>query len=106
MTLLELADRLSCRLEGDGRAEIHRVAGIEHAGPGDVTFFASPRYAAALRRTRATAVILGEKAPPAPCAMLRTKDPWLAFANALSLFADSALPPPGIDRLSAVAPTP
>ncbi len=104
MTLLELADRLSCRLEGDGRAEIHRVAGIEQAAPGDLTFFSNPRYTAALRRTRATAVILGEQAPPAPCAMLRTKDPYLAFANALSLFVESTPPPPGIDRLSAVAP--
>ena len=104
MTLLELADRLSCRLEGDGRSEIHRVTGIEQAGPGDLTFVANPRYTAALRRTRATAVILSEEAPPAPCAMLRTKDPYLAFANALSLFVDSATPDPGIDRLSAVAP--
>jgi UDP-3-O-[3-hydroxymyristoyl] glucosamine N-acyltransferase len=104
MTLLELADRLSCRLEGDGRSEIHRVTGIEQAGPGDLTFFSNPRYTAALRRTRATAVILSEEAPPAPCAMLRTRDPYLAFANALSFFVDSTPPDPGIDRLSAVAP--
>jgi UDP-3-O-[3-hydroxymyristoyl] glucosamine N-acyltransferase len=103
MTLLELADRLSCRLEGDGRSEIHRVTGIEQAGPGDLTFFSNPRYAAALRRTRATAVILGEEAPSAPCAMLRTKDPYLAFANALSLFVDATRPEPGVDPLSAVA---
>jgi len=104
MTLLELADRLSCRLEGDGRTEIHRVAGIEQAGPGDLTFFANPRYTEALRRTHASAVILGDRAPAAPCAMLRTKDPYLAFADALALFVESISPEPGIDRLSAVAP--
>jgi UDP-3-O-[3-hydroxymyristoyl] glucosamine N-acyltransferase len=56
-----------------------------------------------LRRTRASAVILGNDEAPAPCAMLRTVHPYLAFANALSLFAPSAHPPPGIDARSAVA---
>lgn len=103
VNLRELADRLDCRLVGEGDAEIHRVAGIEQAGPGDVTFFANPRYAGALRSTRASAVILGEDAAGAPCAELRTAQPYLAFANALRLFAVSAAPQPGIDRLSAVA---
>ena len=84
--------------------DIHRVSGIERAGEGDLTFFANPKYATALRRTRASAVILGEDAPPAPCAMLRTARPSLAFANALSFFVSSQHPPPGIDKLSAVAP--
>jgi UDP-3-O-[3-hydroxymyristoyl] glucosamine N-acyltransferase len=99
----ELAERLGCRLEGDGSLEIRRVASIEQAGEGDVTFFANPKYATALRRTRATAVILGEQAPPAPCAMLRTSQPYLAFANALSYFVPSARPAPGVDKFSAIA---
>ena len=103
MTLSELAERLGCRLEGDGSLEIRRVAGLEQAGEGDITFFANPKYAPALRRTRASAVILGESAPAAPCAMLRTKHPYLAFANALSVFVTPAHPPPGIATLSAVA---
>ena len=103
MELRELAERLGCRLEGDGALEIRRVASLEHAGEGDVTFFANPRYAAALRRTRASAVIIGENAPSAPCAMLRTKHPYLAFAHALSLFVTASRPPAGIDKLSAVA---
>ena len=104
MQLRELAERLGCRLEGDGALEIRRVAGLEQAGEGDLSFFANPRYAPALRRTRASAVIIGEGAPAAPCAMLRTKHPSLAFANALSIFVPSAHPPPGVDTLSAVAP--
>src|SRR2546421_69941 len=75
----------------------------EQAGPGDVTFFASPKYARALRRTHAGAVILDEDTPAAPCPMLRTKEPYLMFANALSLFVSSSRPEPGIDRLSSVA---
>jgi UDP-3-O-[3-hydroxymyristoyl] glucosamine N-acyltransferase len=104
MKLKDLAERLSCRLEGDGSVEIQRLAGLEQAGPGDLTFFSNPKYAGALRRTRATAVILGEDVPSAACAMLRTKDPYLAFANALSFFVVSPQPASGVDQFSHVAP--
>jgi UDP-3-O-[3-hydroxymyristoyl] glucosamine N-acyltransferase len=104
MQLRELAERLGCRLEGDGSVEIRRVAGLDLAGEGDVAFFANAKYAAALRRTRASAVIIGDNEPPAPCAMLRTSHPYLAFANALSLFAPAAQPPAGIHELGFVAP--
>jgi UDP-3-O-[3-hydroxymyristoyl] glucosamine N-acyltransferase len=103
MQLREIAERLGCRLEGDGSVEIRGVAGLEQAAEGDLSFFANPRYAPALRRTRASAVIIGEGTPVAPCAMLRTKHPSLAFANAVSLFAAAPLPHPGIDAHSAIA---
>jgi UDP-3-O-[3-hydroxymyristoyl] glucosamine N-acyltransferase len=103
MKLSVLADRLGCRLEGDGSIEIRGVASLEQAGPGDVTFFANPRYAPALRRTHAGAVILDEDTPAAPCPMLRTKEPYLMVANALSLFVSASRPEPGVDRLSYVA---
>ena len=103
MTLRELAERLGCRLEGDGAVEIGRVASLEDAGAGDVAFFVNPRYAPVLRRTRASAVILADTAPPAPCAMLRTANPYLAFANALSIFRPASQPPSGIAPMSVVA---
>jgi UDP-3-O-[3-hydroxymyristoyl] glucosamine N-acyltransferase len=100
--LRELADRLQCRLEGDGEIEIARVAGLEQAGPGEVTFFANPRYSPALRATRASAVILGEDAPAAPCAMLRSSNPYLSFAEALDLLAPAARPHPAIHPLAVI----
>ena len=103
MKLRELAERLACRLEGDGEVEIVRVAGIQHAQPGDLTFLANPKYESAIAETRASAVLLKENAPPAPCAMLRTADPYLAFARAVSLFAPAWRPAPGVHALAAVA---
>jgi UDP-3-O-[3-hydroxymyristoyl] glucosamine N-acyltransferase len=103
MLLSELAQRLECRLEGDGSLEIRRVAGLDEAGEGDITFFANPKYAPALRRTRASAVILSDDAPPAPCSMLRSKHPYLSFANALGFFIPSAPQAPGIDPRAVVA---
>ena len=98
-----MADRLDCRLEGDGDVEIRRVAGIETAEAGDLTFFANPRYTTALRSTRAAAVVLADDAPAAPCPMLRTAEPYLAFARAVELFADAPTPPTGIHPASCVA---
>ncbi len=85
--------------------EIARVAGIDQAGRGDVTFLSNPRYAAALSRTRASAVILGENAPSPPCAALRSANPYLAFSRAVGLLAPVPAPPPGIHPSSVIAPT-
>ena len=106
MKLRDIAERLQCRLEGDGEIEILRVAGIHQALPGDLTFIANPRYFAQLERTNASAVILGPpdpSQPPAPCAVLRTTDPYSAFARAVSFFVPATAPAKGVDRLSAVS---
>jgi len=103
LKLRAIAERLGCRLEGDGEIEIHRVAGIEQAGAGDLTFFTNAKYARALKTTRASAVILSEKADAAPCAMLRASHPYVAFAKAVELFAVDDRPPAGIHRLAEVS---
>ena len=107
MKLRELADRLQCRLEGDGGIDIVRVSGIEQAGPGDLTFLANPKYQAQLATTRASAVVLGPKedAGGQPVfAVLRSEHPYLTFAQALQFFVKASPPPKGIDRLSAISP--
>jgi len=104
LNLRELSERLGCRLEGDGGIVIERVAGIEDARPGDVTFLSNPRYGPALKTTRASAVILAEDAPAAPCAMLRSPNPYLAFARAVGILYPQVEPPPGIHSLTDIAP--
>lgn len=103
MQLSELAERLGCLLEGDGEVDIQRVAGIQDAGPGDVTFVANPKYEKLLPATAASAVILKRGGPTAPCATLRADDPYLAFARAVRLFAPDWRPTPGVHRLAAIA---
>ena len=112
MKLSELAARLAgmgsreqqieCTVEGDGDIDITRVAAIEDAGPGELTFFANPKYAEALKRTRASAVIAAPTVQGIPCAVLRTAEPYLTFARALALFADAWRPAAGIHRLALV----
>ena len=104
MELAQLAARLGCRLEGDGTIDITRVATLDEAGPGDVTFLANPKYAHAAQVTRASAVILADDAAPLPCAMLRTPQPYKAFADALVALGRDERPPAGVHPSAVVAP--
>src|SRR5437667_12643718 len=95
MKLSEVAERLDCRLEGDGDMEIVRVASIRHAVVGDLTFLVNPKYAAQLSETRASAVILGPSSPgrndvPPGVAVLRAGDPYTAYARARPVHRASA----------------
>jgi len=86
-TLTDLAARVGGRVEGDGSLAIERVMPLEAAGPGDVSFYANPKYRAELQATRAGAVIVGENEPVPPGrALLRAANPYLAFAKISTLF--------------------
>ena len=56
LKLRDIAERLQCRLDGDGDLEIVRVAGIAQAQPGDLTFVANVKYLTELATTRASRV--------------------------------------------------
>src|SRR5215475_13278679 len=111
MKLSELAQRLECRLEGDAHGEIHGVAGIEQAGPGEVTFLANRRYVHNLKTTRASAVFVEDSVEverdsgKPPLAKLRTVNPYLAFAKAIELFYEAPKYAPGIHPTAVISPT-
>ncbi len=109
MKLCEIATRLSCELSGDGDIEIAGVAGMEHAGPGELTFLANPKYAPKVRNTRAGAILLSEPerdvSGPRGLARLISANPYLDFARALELFYSPPRPAPGIHPLAFVAAT-
>jgi len=106
MKLAELASAIGARLEnGSPNTEITGVCGIEEAAPGHVTFLANPKYASAAKATRASAVIVAEDFPAAATAMLRSKNPYLAFAHALELFYQPPKYAPGVHRTAVVHPS-
>jgi len=106
LTLRELAERLQCRLDGEGETEIRRVTGIEHAEPGDLTFVANPKYHGFLQTTRASAVLVtpGVPRPPGGPSLLVCDRPYLAFAQALGVLVRASSPEPGIDPSAVIAP--
>src|SRR5262249_26502217 len=79
--------------------------GIEHAQAGDLTFVANPKYRQHLTTTSASAVILNNNQPAdgIKASLLRSADPYTAFAKAVGLLSHIAPPPRGVDPLSAVA---
>ena len=105
MKLLEIAGQLGCRLEGDGELEISGVAGMEHAGPGQLTFLANPKYAPKVKHTKASAILVSEALSGQLIACLVSDNPYLDFARALALFYQPPTPAVGIHPLAWVAPT-
>jgi UDP-3-O-[3-hydroxymyristoyl] glucosamine N-acyltransferase len=103
MKLSEIASRLGARLEnGSPDTEISGVAGIEEAGEHQLTFIANRKYAAAARTTRASAVIVSEDFPAGATAVLRSKNPYLAFARALEFFYQPPKYAPGVHPTAVV----
>jgi UDP-3-O-[3-hydroxymyristoyl] glucosamine N-acyltransferase len=103
MKLSEIASRLGARLEnGSPDTEISGVAGIEEAGEHQLTFVANRRYAGAARTTRASAVIVSQDFPAGATAVLRSKNPYLAFARALKFFYQPPEYAPGIHPTAVV----
>jgi UDP-3-O-[3-hydroxymyristoyl] glucosamine N-acyltransferase len=91
--LSELANHVGGRVIGDGGVAIDKVAAIDEAAPGAITFLANPRYRKFLPQCRASAVIVGPGIADETAtgggnlSFLETADPYLAFAKVLQLFA-------------------
>jgi UDP-3-O-[3-hydroxymyristoyl] glucosamine N-acyltransferase len=109
MRLQEIAQKLGCRLEGNGNAEISGVAGIDHAKRGQMTFLANRRYSPLLKTTKASAVLVEEgvvlerDVAFETLAALRTANPYLAFAQAIELFYEAPKYAPGIHPTAVIA---
>ncbi|MCP4758808.1 MAG: UDP-3-O-(3-hydroxymyristoyl)glucosamine N-acyltransferase [Planctomycetes bacterium] len=84
MTLQALADHVGAELRGDGDRIVERCAGIESAGPDEITFLANARYRSHLQTTQAGAVLVGPKVDcPDGLNCLISSDPYFAFRNAV-----------------------
>lgn len=111
MKLREIATLLHADIEGDDTAEIHRVAKIEEALAGEITFIANPKYARFLDSTRASAVIVGRDLKPAQTdkplpTLVRVGDPYASFLKVLVRFNPPDDPlAPGIHPTAIIAPS-
>jgi UDP-3-O-[3-hydroxymyristoyl] glucosamine N-acyltransferase len=105
MKLREIAERLGCELAGDGELEITGVAGIEHAGPNEITFLANPKYAPKMRDTRAGAILTTGPPRGLKISSLISANPYVDFARALELFYQPPRQAPGIHPLASIAPS-
>jgi UDP-3-O-[3-hydroxymyristoyl] glucosamine N-acyltransferase len=104
LRLDEIATHLGCSLRGRGDIAIRAVAGIEDAGPDEITFLANPRYTPHLARSQAGAVIVAPDVQTDKPSLL-TPNPYLAYALAASLRDPGRRPPAGVHPAAQVDPT-
>ncbi|HEY7409696.1 MAG TPA: UDP-3-O-(3-hydroxymyristoyl)glucosamine N-acyltransferase [Vicinamibacteria bacterium] len=103
MILRELAAHLDLALRGNGDVEVLRVAALDAAGPGDLSFLSNPRFLPRLQTTRATAVIVPPEAPTTLPSLV-SSNPYLAYARATRILHPAAAPPAGVHPTAAVDP--
>ena len=107
--LAEIARLIGADLpEAHAGIAISRIAPLQVAGPGELSFLDNRKYIAALAESRAGAVIvhpsmLGKV--PAGCVALAVKEPYLAWAKVASLFHPRPPVRPGIHPAAFVDPT-
>ena len=83
MTAKELAQAIGAEVSGDGSLLIQSVATLDDAGPGQISFLSNPRYAKQLETTAAPAVIVAPSVSSNRVTLLKAKDPYYAFAQAV-----------------------
>ena len=103
MKLSEIAERLACKLEGDGSIEIRGIATLETADSGDLSFLTNPKYYNDAKETGASAILVGPDCPSLGLALLRHDNPYLAFAKAVEIFFPIVEAAPGIHPTSSIA---
>ena len=105
-TARQLAELVRGQLSGDGDLVIQSARSLREAGPGDVTFVESERYAVQLPACRASAVVVGPALAVHGLTAIRVADPLAAFiAIATHLRGRPEPPPRGIDPRACVDPT-
>ncbi len=86
MKLSELAANLRATLAGDGEKVITGLASLEEATSEQLSFLANVRYVSQVSDSQAGAVIVGEDYEGPGENLLRCKDPYFAYRQAMVLF--------------------
>jgi UDP-3-O-[3-hydroxymyristoyl] glucosamine N-acyltransferase len=81
-TIAKIAEFVSGKLSGDGATEIHRVANIQTAGQGEISFIEKSEFNEQAARTKASCLFVPENFnQQIPCSFIQVKNPKLAFAK-------------------------
>lgn len=112
MTVAEIAAWLNGDVVGNASVEIVRVAKIEEAGAGDLTFLANQKYERYLATTKASAILVSKQqdlralANRETIACIRVDDPYGSFARVLERLTPKLNPfPEGVHPSAQIAPT-
>jgi len=101
-TAKELAQYLSCAIEGDAAVRLRGVAGPERAGEEDLVYLESARHVERILRSRARCVITAPGLPVTGKTLLLAERPKLAFARAAAWLVPPELVP-GVHPTAVIA---
>ena len=93
LTLREIADQFGLQVIGDASTEVHGIAGLVDAKPGELSFLFNASYKKHLASSMASAIVLRES-DSADCNIpaLISSQPRLAWAQIASLFDKTPVP--------------
>jgi UDP-3-O-[3-hydroxymyristoyl] glucosamine N-acyltransferase len=81
-----LAEAVGGRVEGDASIWVEGLKTLADAGPRDLTFVTSPRYAGEASASRAGILLVDEKTAVPGKTLLRHADPYFALSRLIPLF--------------------
>src|SRR5579859_4073572 len=105
-TIAEIAAAVGGTLiAGDGAAAVEGLAGVEEAGPGELTFYESAKFKKHAVGSKAAGMLVKEKLEGFAGAQIATPAPYLAFTMLAGQLYPPAEPPAGIHPSAVVDPS-
>ncbi len=104
-TIAELAQLTGAEIVGDPELEIHALAPLDKAGPGEISFLANKRYAKAVNSSTMAALITDRVLERSDITYLVCPNPYLAFAKVLTYLHVPKTEPQGISSHAVVSET-
>lgn len=105
----QIALLVNGKVEGDAAVAVHSFGKIEEAGPGQLTFFANPKYEEFLYSTGASVIIVNEAfelRQAVKATLIRVPDAYTAFATLLGKYQEIVQQQlSGVQQPSYIAPT-
>ncbi|MEW6685488.1 MAG: UDP-3-O-(3-hydroxymyristoyl)glucosamine N-acyltransferase [Candidatus Edwardsbacteria bacterium] len=88
ITLAEITEIVQGELTADTEIVITGLAPLNEAKEGELTFLSDVRHRSLLETSRASAVIVPREISTAPLPIIRSENPYLAFAKIATIFAE------------------
>jgi UDP-3-O-[3-hydroxymyristoyl] glucosamine N-acyltransferase len=104
LTLGEIAAKLNAELRGSPDIVIEKIANLETASEGEISFLSDPKYKSSLEQTKASAVIIKEEHyEHCRTAALILKDPYVGFAYVAQMLDTTPKPADGIEPSAVIS---
>ena len=104
VTLSKLAQLVDGEVVGDPDLIIEGIADLEDAGPEHITFLANPKYAGAVKSSKAGAIIVSPEWKKLGKNLVVCADPYLAFAKIATFFSREEKAPIGVSQHAVLEP--